>query len=71
MGVRREPARRQGRFVTTTPEEPNSWLGKDTGKPVHIATEDTNLAAELKRGLSFIRSQKKPDKKQPGEAQRK
>ena len=28
------------------------------GKPVHVATEDTDLAAELKRGLSFIRSEK-------------
>ena len=25
------------------------------GKPVHVATEDTDLTAELKRGLSFVR----------------
>jgi hypothetical protein len=51
------PVRRQGRFVTTTPEELNAWLGRESGKPVHIATEETDLAAELKRGLSFIRSE--------------
>jgi len=50
------PVRRQGRFVETTPDELNAWLGKESGKPVHVATESTDLAAELKRGLSFIRS---------------
>jgi hypothetical protein len=29
-----------------------------SGKPVHVATEDTDLTAELKRGLSFIRQEK-------------
>ena len=52
------PVRRQGRFVTTTTEEINSWLGKESGKPVHVATEDTDLTAELKRGLSFVRKEK-------------
>ena len=52
------PVRRQGRFVTTTPDELNSWLGRESGKPVHVATENTDLAAELKRGLSFLRNQK-------------
>ena len=52
------PVRRQGRFVTTTPEELNAWLGRESGKPVHVATAETDLAAELKRGLSFIRSEK-------------
>ena len=55
------PVRRQGRFVTTTPEELNAWLGRESGKPVHVATEDTDLAAELKRGLAFVRRDKKPD----------
>ena len=49
------PLRRKGRFVTTTEGELNSWLGG--GKPVHIATEETDLAAELKRGLSFLRQE--------------
>ena len=52
------PVHRQGRFVTTTAEELNSWLGRESGKPVHVATENTDLAAELKRGLSFVRSEK-------------
>jgi hypothetical protein len=50
--------RKQGRYVETTPEELNAWLGKESGKPVHVATEDTDLTAELKRGLSFIRHEK-------------
>src|SRR3984893_800928 len=54
------PIRRQGRFVTTTPEELNAFLGKESGKPVHVATEDTDLTAELKRGLSFVRREKEP-----------
>jgi hypothetical protein len=55
------PVRKQGRYVETTPEELNAWLGKESGKPVHVATEDTDLTAELKRGLSFVQ-QKKPSK---------
>jgi phage terminase Nu1 subunit (DNA packaging protein) len=55
------PVRRQGRFVTTTPEELNAWLGRESGKPVHVATEDTDLAAELKRGLAFVRRDKVPN----------
>ena len=43
------PIRKEGRFVTTTPAELNVWLGKETGKPVHVATEDSDLTAELKR----------------------
>ena len=52
------PLRRQGRYVETTPDELNAWLGKESGKPVHVATEATDLTAELKRGLSFIRGEK-------------
>jgi hypothetical protein len=52
------PVSRQGRFVTTTPQELNAWLGKESGKPVHVATENSDLAAELKRGLSFVRHEK-------------
>lgn len=36
----------------------NAWFGKESGKPVQVATEDTDLTAELKRGLSFIRREK-------------
>ena len=65
------PVRKQGRYVETTPEELNAWLGKESGKPVHVATENTGLAAELKRGLSFIRQEKKSTKYPPKKAKRK
>lgn len=54
------PVRRQGRYVETTPAELNLWLGQESGKPVRVATEDTDLTAELKRGFSFVRHEKQP-----------
>jgi hypothetical protein len=57
------PVRKQGRYVETTPEELNAWLGKESGKPVHVATDDTDLTAELKRGLSFVRREQESEKK--------
>jgi hypothetical protein len=56
------PVRKQGRYVESTPEELNAWLGKESGKPVHAVTEDTDLTAELKRGLLYVRHEKKPSK---------
>lgn len=50
------PVRRQGRFVTSTPEELNRWLGEESGKPVHVVTDVSDLAAELKRGILFVRN---------------
>jgi hypothetical protein len=41
-------------------EELNAWLGTESGKPVHVATENTDLTGELKRGLSFVRREKEP-----------
>jgi hypothetical protein len=66
------PVRKQGRYVETTPEELNAWLGKESGKPVHVATENTDLTAELKRGLSFVRHEKQttPERKQSRTAKR-
>jgi hypothetical protein len=53
------PVTRQGRFVVANSEELNAWLGRESaGEPVHVATGDTDLSAELKRGLSYIRSEK-------------
>ena len=49
------PVRRQGRYVTTTPDQLNAWLERESGKPVHVATNDTDLTAELRRGISFLR----------------
>ncbi|HLV87177.1 MAG TPA: SOS response-associated peptidase [Candidatus Sulfotelmatobacter sp.] len=46
-----------------TPAELDAWLGKQSGKPVHVATEGTDLMAELKRGLSFVRNEKPAQKR--------
>jgi hypothetical protein len=54
------PLRKQGRYVESTPEELNAWLGKESGKPVHTVTDETDLTAELKRGLSYVRHEKGP-----------
>lgn len=51
------PVRREGQFVSTTPKELNDWLGQQSGKPVHIVTDETDLTSELKRGLSFVRKE--------------
>jgi hypothetical protein len=52
------PAQRQGKYVQSSREELNRWLGRESsGEPVQIATDETELSAELKRGLSFIRKQ--------------
>jgi hypothetical protein len=59
------PIHRQGQFVATSTNELNSWLGQESGKPVHVATENTDLTAELKRGLSFIRHEKSETPKPP------
>jgi hypothetical protein len=66
------PVRRQGRFVTTTPDELNAWMGRESGKPIHVVTEGGDLTAELKRGLSFIRHEKpvQAEKKRPKKPQR-
>jgi hypothetical protein len=45
-------------LVTSTPEHLHTWLGRVTDKPVHIATPDTDLAAELKRGVAYARKAK-------------
>jgi hypothetical protein len=50
------PVRKQGRYVESSPTELNLWLGRESaGEPVQIATPETDLSAELKRGLSFVR----------------
>ncbi len=49
------PLKREGRNVVASEEELNQWLGRDIGEPVHIATAESDLGAELKRGLSFVK----------------
>jgi len=56
------PVRKEGRFVSTSPDELNAWLGKESGKPVHAVTETTDLTAELKRGLSYVRHEQYSEK---------
>jgi hypothetical protein len=54
------PTRREGRYTVAVPEELSRWMGRETGAglPVHIAAEnDTDLAAQLKRSVSFARRQ--------------
>lgn len=53
------PLRREGRSVMSSPEELNGWMGKESGKPVHVASESADLADELKRGLAFVRKEKR------------
>ncbi len=52
------PVRRDGRFVTTTKKELNDWMGKQSGKPVHVVTGSADLTSELKRAVSFARREK-------------
>jgi len=53
------PVSRQGRFVVATPDQLNKWLGRESGEPVHLATNETDLSAELKRGLAHIRKERR------------
>jgi phage terminase Nu1 subunit (DNA packaging protein) len=60
------PVEKRGRYVYSSRTHLNQWLGHESaGEPVQIATEATDLSAELKRGLSFVRKQdaRKPKKK--------
>jgi hypothetical protein len=50
------PVEKRGRYVYSSREQLNQWLGRESaGEPVQIATPATDLSAELKRGLSFVR----------------
>ena len=60
------PVERRGRYVYSSREELSHWLGRESaGEPVRIATPQTDLSTELKRGLSFVRKQRRtvPKKK--------
>jgi hypothetical protein len=48
---------KRGRYVYSSPEALSRWLGESAGEPVQITTEETDLGAELRRGLSFVRRQ--------------
>ncbi len=53
------PVVKQGRFVSSTPEQLNHRLGRESGKPVQVVTPQTDLPSELKRGIAFARQSKK------------
>lgn len=53
------PVSEQGRFVVTSPEQLTEWLGRESGKPVHVVSPETDLTAELKRGIAYARQNKK------------
>ena len=58
------PVNRQGRFVTASVESLNEWLARDSGtKPVQVATPQTDLSTELKRGSSFVHRERSTSKK--------
>ena len=58
------PITKQGRFLTAKPEELNEWLGRELGgEPVQVATGQADLATELKRGVSYIRSARQRPRK--------
>jgi hypothetical protein len=53
------PLTEQGRFIASSPGQLDSWLGRESGKPVHVANPQTDLTAELKRAIAFARQRKK------------
>lgn len=59
------PVTREGRFVYASREELRGYLGREAGLnvPVHIATENMDLSADLKHALAHARAGKS-DKKQ-------
>ena len=54
------PVTRTGRRVYASPEELTRWVGTERGKsePVHIASDNEDLVADLKQGLSYVRRQR-------------
>lgn len=55
------PVSHEARYVTALPEELNRWLDRQTGLPpeVHVATQTTDLSADLRRALAATRGHKK------------
>ena len=55
------PVTKEGRYVHAVPEEITQWIGNDSGKGrlVRIASENENLADDLKKALSYVREEQK------------
>jgi hypothetical protein len=49
------PVTKEGRAISTSPAQLNEWLASVSKKPVHIVTPESDLTAELKRGLAFAK----------------
>jgi len=54
------PVHRGGRYVYAMPDELNRWVSKESSSrsPVHIADENADLSADLKRALPEARKRK-------------
>jgi len=59
------PVTREGKFMYASREELSKYLGREAGfdVPVHIATENMDLSADLKRALAHARAGKHDQKK--------
>jgi hypothetical protein len=59
------PVTREGRFMYASRAELSGYLGREAGLdvPVHIATENMDLSADLKRALAHARAGKHDKKK--------
>ena len=57
------PVEHSGRVVQAYPEKLNLWLGRETHEPVQIATETGDLSGELRRGLAYVRDNRKRRRK--------
>lgn len=58
------PVTREGRFMCASREELSRYLGREAGLnvPVHIATENMDLSADLKRALAHARAGNRDEK---------
>jgi hypothetical protein len=57
------PVTHEGRRVQASPEQLNRWLGHEAAEPVQIATDNTDLGAELRRGLWYVRKHRQAQNK--------
>ena len=64
MGEIWMPVEKRGRYVYSSREELNSWLGQESmAGPVQIPADNNDLSTELKRGLAFVRGRRRDAKK--------
>src|SRR2546427_4730970 len=59
------PVTREGRFMYASQKELSGYLGREAGLdvPVHIATQNMDLSADLKRALAHARAGNKGNKR--------